>query len=225
MKVSVVMPTYNRAKMLPAAIQSYLDQDYEGDCELFIFNNGSTDETQEIIDRYREKARPGRSINYLQAKYNTLPPENFNFLIDHVYGDLICHLHDDDRLTKDSLTLRVNKFKQDPSLDVIWAGWYVGDRFYPGLPPDYERILRDEYINFTSLMWRKHVDAIMDKRLRYYHDWLFKIRCFQRYKVGHIEEPVMHYGVHLGQASVKCRQEGMNGPEEALMREILKNEP
>lgn len=223
MKVSVVMPTYNRASMLSGAIQSYLDQDYDN-CELFIFNNGSSDETQEVIERYLPKSKPGKSINWMRCTHNKLPPDNFNFLIDHVCGDLICHLHDDDRLTKDSLSIRANRFKQDPPIDVLYAGWYVGDRLYTATPPDKERIMRDEYINFTTMMWRKEVDAVMDNRLKYYHDWLFKIRCFQRYRVGHVPGPVMHYGVHLGQQSVKCRQEDQNGAEEKLMRLILRNE-
>lgn len=215
MKVSVIMSTYNRAEMLKEAIQSFLDQDYK-DAELIILDNGSTDHTSDVI-----KEMDADNIRYGWNSENVLPPNNFNQLLEHVTGDLICHLHDDDRLTKDSLSKRVAAFKADPSLQVLYAGWITGDKTYYATPPDKERIKREEYINFLTMMWRKDVNGWLEPDLRYYHDWLFKIQCFQKYKVGHIPDPVINYTIHLGQASIECRKLGMNGPEEQLMRKKL----
>ena len=186
MKVSVIMPTYNRASMLREAIESFINQDYDNS-ELIILNNGSTDETYEILSDYHH--HPKIKINHRTE--NLLPPNNFNWLLTQTTGDLICHLHDDDRLTKDSLTKRVAAFKADPSLQVLYAGWITGDKTYLATPPDKERIVRDEYINFLTMMWRKDVNGWMDPDLRYYHDWLFKIECFNKYKVGYIPDPIL----------------------------------
>jgi glycosyltransferase involved in cell wall biosynthesis len=223
MKVSVIMPTYNRAEMLKEAIQSFFDQDYQ-DAELIILDNGSTDHTRDVIINmsFREGYYNGVDrISLYKNNSNITPPHNFNQLLKYATGDLICHLHDDDRLTKDSLSLRVEAFKKDPQLQVLYAGWITGDKTYYAPRPDKERIMKDEYINFLTMMWRKDVNGWMDPDLRYYHDWLFKIQCFQKYKVGHIPDPVIYYTIHLGQASIECRKLGMNGPEEQLMRKKL----
>ena len=51
-KVSVVVPSYNHAQYLPATIQSVLDQSYVG-FELIIVNDGSTDDTAEVVRKFR----------------------------------------------------------------------------------------------------------------------------------------------------------------------------
>ena len=219
MRVSVIMPTYNRSGMVRTAIESFLNQDYENS-ELVILDNGSTDETPEILKEYSGNKR----INIITCNHNLIPPRNFNELLAYTSGDLICHLHDDDSLTKDGLSLRVKKFVNEPWLQVVYAGWITGGKTYLGQPVNAQRIITEEYVNFTTLMFRKELDLVMDTSLRYYHDWLFKIKCFQEYKVGYIPEPVMNYTIHLGQASIQCRELGMNGPEEKLMREIIKKQ-
>src|SRR3712207_8356912 len=50
-KVSVLMPTLNYARFLPEAIESVLNQTLS-DFELVIVDNGSTDDTDEVIQRY-----------------------------------------------------------------------------------------------------------------------------------------------------------------------------
>ena len=52
-KISVILPTYNAALYLGAAIDSILGQSF-GDFELIIINDGSTDNTQEILARYSD---------------------------------------------------------------------------------------------------------------------------------------------------------------------------
>jgi len=55
-KVSVVMPAYNRAKEIGAAIDSVLAQTFE-DIELIVVDDGSTDATPEIVRAYGDRVR------------------------------------------------------------------------------------------------------------------------------------------------------------------------
>jgi len=221
MKVSVIMPTYNRVTMLERAVNSFLNQTYK-DAILFILDNGSTDGTAEYLTQFENHP----TIKVATSTHNLIPPNNFNTLLHHyACGDLVCHLHDDDELTPDSIELRVNAFIKDPSLQVVYGGWITNDRVYLAEAPDKNRILKDEYVNFLTMMWRiPEVDGTFDIDLRYYHDWLFKIKCFQEYKVGYIPSPVIKYTIHLGQASIECRKLGMNGIEEQIMRNKLKEQ-
>lgn len=52
-KISVIVPTYNRSELLPRAINSILNQTFK-DFELIIVDDGSTDNTKKIIEKYSE---------------------------------------------------------------------------------------------------------------------------------------------------------------------------
>ncbi len=50
-KVSIIIPTYNRADLLPRAINSVLNQTFQ-DFELIIVDDGSTDNTKQVVGEY-----------------------------------------------------------------------------------------------------------------------------------------------------------------------------
>lgn len=61
---SIIIPTYNRANVLPRAVNSCLNQDYH-DFEIVIVDDGSTDHTEEII-----KGLPDERISYFKHENN-----------------------------------------------------------------------------------------------------------------------------------------------------------
>lgn len=229
MKVDVLMATYNRSQkvngvtMVERAIESFLKNDYK-ESNLIILNDASTDNTKEILSHYKGHER----IKIFNGDANKLPPNNWNWLWEKAESDIICQLHDDDELTESSLSLRVEQFKKNKSIEVVYGGVITqniqGEKQHTILAdePNKERILKDEYINFTTLMYKRGLSFKFDAELRYYFDWLFKIRCLLEYNVGYVKEPVMIYTVHQGQETNKCRREKMNDIEEVKMRIKLK---
>ena len=55
-KVTVVIPTYNRAHLIKDAVESVLNQTYQ-DFELIVIDDGSTDNTREVLAIYKDKLR------------------------------------------------------------------------------------------------------------------------------------------------------------------------
>lgn len=93
-KVSVGLPTHNRADTLKQAIETVLNQDY-ANIELIISDNASSDATQAICEKMRVK--DGR-IKYIRQKCDCGPTENFKKVLNNSTGEFFMWLSDDDWL-------------------------------------------------------------------------------------------------------------------------------
>lgn len=86
---SIIIPTYNRAHHLPKAIDSVLEQTFT-DWELIIVDDGSTDNTKEIVESYDDIR-----IRYIYQE-NAERSAARNNGINHSKGEWICFLDSDD---------------------------------------------------------------------------------------------------------------------------------
>ena len=69
MKISVIIPTYNRSKMLEATIDSFIVQNYpEDQYEIIISNNNSTDNTAEAINEFLLKDSTVRIVYHFEKR-------------------------------------------------------------------------------------------------------------------------------------------------------------
>ncbi len=90
--ISVIIPTYNRARYLQRAIDSVLDQTHLPD-ELIIVDDGSTDNTAEIVDDVTSRAT--FPMHFLRQE-NKGASSARNLGIQHALGDILCFLDSDD---------------------------------------------------------------------------------------------------------------------------------
>lgn len=95
---SVVIPTFNRAKVLPRAINSVLSQSFK-DFELIIVDDGSTDSTKELVETLYE----GRLKCIQQANAGVSAARNFG--VQFANGKYIIFLDSDDVLMLDALKM------------------------------------------------------------------------------------------------------------------------
>jgi glycosyltransferase involved in cell wall biosynthesis len=104
--ISVTIATYNRAHLLPRAVNSVLNQTFQ-DFELIIIDDCSTDNTKEIVKSFNDKRiiyhRHEKNKGYLAAR---------NTGWDLARGKYNCHLGDDDELLPNALETVVNKFNE-----------------------------------------------------------------------------------------------------------------
>lgn len=115
MLISIIMPVYNNEKYFPLAVKSVLNQDYT-DFELIIIDDGSTDRTSVIADKFAEQDKRVRVIH----QTNQWIYASFNRGIEEAKGEYIYILNSDDRLRENSLKMMANRvIKYRP--DVIWT--------------------------------------------------------------------------------------------------------
>lgn len=106
--VSVVIPTYNRARYVGKAIESVLAQAYRG-YEIIVVDDGSTDETSQVLRRYGDK------IRYLHQD-NAGVSAARNRGIEEARGEWIGFLDSDDEWLPDKLAVQVDALGCNPQI-------------------------------------------------------------------------------------------------------------
>jgi glycosyltransferase involved in cell wall biosynthesis len=115
-QVSVIIPTYNRAKLLSEAIESVLNQTF-GDFELIIVDDGSTDDTAAVVAGY-----PDRRIHYhRQEKQEKGATRNRGVALSR--GEFITFLDDDDWYMPRKLEVQVQALRAQPDVGMVISGW------------------------------------------------------------------------------------------------------
>lgn len=104
--VTVIIPTYNRGWILKEAIESVLSQDF-GDFELIVVDDGSTDNTMEILDGY------DRDIAVLRQENHGVSAAR-NAGIAFASGQFIAFLDSDDMWLPGKLASQIDFFNSNP---------------------------------------------------------------------------------------------------------------
>jgi len=112
--VSAIIVTYNRASFLVEAIDSVLAQSYfqknPGDWELIIVDDGSTDETPELVGRYVEK---DSRVKYFHCQHGGVSAAR-NYGLKMAAGNFIAFLDSDDLWLPDKTQVQISYLRAFP---------------------------------------------------------------------------------------------------------------
>src|SRR5947209_2458660 len=116
-RVTIIIPTVNRAHLLVRAIESALAQTCE-ELEVIVSDNGSTDATPEVVARYqgRSNLRTFRHPSTINAA------KHGQFLIEQARGEFLVCLSDDDFLESEFVDQTLAIFDQHPSISFVYTG-------------------------------------------------------------------------------------------------------
>ena len=123
-KVSIIIPVYNAEKQLERCIESVLKQDYT-DFELLLINDGSSDKSGDICERYATSDARIRVVH----KENTGVSDSRNLGISMAKGEFLQFLDSDDWITPDATGLLV-RMAQENDCEMVIADFYrvIGER-------------------------------------------------------------------------------------------------
>jgi len=110
--VSIITPVYNAQKYIAQAINSVLSQTYKN-WELIIINDGSSDNTEDIINSFCDE----RIIVISQSNGGVSSARNRGLEIAR--GEYITFLDGDDILPINSLKVRVDYLEKNPNIDLV----------------------------------------------------------------------------------------------------------
>ena len=115
MKISIVVPVYNAEKYLQECIQSVLNQS-NSDWELVLVDDGSTDRSPAICDRFAEKY-PDKIVTFHKSNEGQFLTRQYG--IKKCTGDYVGFLDADDLLDKEYVKTLINFIEKNSSVDVV----------------------------------------------------------------------------------------------------------
>ncbi|WMJ90223.1 glycosyltransferase family 2 protein [Anaerocolumna sp. MB42-C2] len=198
-KVSVILPTYNRIHTLKRSIISVLNQGFT-DYELLIIDDGSTDGTKEFIADIMDER-----IHYIKSPVNRGAANARNIGIRASKGKYIAFQDSDDEWLPDKLEKQVVVMDEaDMLTGMVYTRLFydLGDKGRIEYPPEsmsldqksgyiYEQILHRNLVGTPTMLIRRECFnkvGMFNTQLRKLEDWELCIRIAKDYKIILVDE-------------------------------------
>ncbi len=154
--ISVMMPTYNNAKYIKQAIESIYAQNYDN-IEIIVVDDGSTDNTKEIVQQYKD-------IKYFYIEHKGISVAR-NTALENAKGEYIAFLDSDDYWLPNKLNTQMQYFKDHPDCEIVFT--------------KYENFFEDEKLKTNK---RAMHEKMMEKFLKQYlPSSIIKKELFEKY--------------------------------------------
>ncbi|MBW2183914.1 MAG: glycosyltransferase [Deltaproteobacteria bacterium] len=221
-KVSVIIPTYNRAHVLREAIDSVLSQKYS-DLELLVVDDGSTDHTKEVVSSYTSK------LAYIYQEHQGVSAAR-NRGIKHTKGDYLAFLDSDDLWLPDKLSTQMRFMEDHPEIHICYTeerwirrGVRVNPmkkhRKYSGMI--FEHCLPLCIVSPSSVLIARSLleeIGVFDEELKVCEDYDLWLRISARYPIYLLDTPlIIKRGGHDDQLS-----KAMNGQDRFRIKALVK---
>ncbi len=201
--VSVIIPTYNRVTLVQEALESLLSQTRIPD-EIIVVDDGSTDNTSEVLAHYDWPVHVIRQVNQGRSAAR-------NRGMDAAQGDLAAFLDSDDVLPEESITRRVAVFESLPDVGAVYSDVLVigphgepqglSSKIYP-VPRSsgmiFADLIRRNFIPMPSVMFRRTPATAtlrFDPSIEPAEDYDFWIRLAALCQFVYLDEPLAHYRI------------------------------
>jgi len=196
-RVSIVLPTYKRAHVLPLAIKSVLAQTYQ-DWELVVVSDNSPDNTEEVVKSFDDPR-----IRYYRNDPNLRLPRTLNRGFSLARGEYLTWTSDDNMLAPEALARMVQAL-QDGQADFVFADYFeFADTDAEGQPtdlkpvrlPDVPDMARGNSIGACFLYTRQVYERIgdYDPDLFLNEDYDYWMRIARQFRIRHIPELLYYF--------------------------------
>ena len=201
--VSIVIPAYNAEQYLGETIESVLAQTFD-DFELLIIDDGSTDNTAEIVRNYSFKDNRVK----LRSQQNQGVSIARNTGIKLAKGEYIAFLDSDDKWLPNKLAVHIEHFNQDSNLGASFGKvefltsdgqltGHLSNSLLTGIKPEY-LLYENPTITTSNIVVRREVFEQVggfDEQISYSEDleWLLRLACYDTWKIEGIAEVLTQY--------------------------------
>ena len=205
--ISVIVPAYNAERTILETIKSVLQQTFS-DFELIIINDGSTDQTVELLDTVEDSRL--KIFDYENGGTSVAR----NRGLAHATGEFIAFLDADDLWTSDKLQLQLAALQQHPEAGVAYSWAYYMDeqgKFFHADKPIFfygnvyaELLVRDFIVSGSNcLIRRQAIESVgeFDPALSCAQDWDYWLRLAARWPFVVVPKLQIYYRISSNSAS------------------------
>lgn len=212
-KVSIILPTYNRAYCIKRSIDSVLRQTYT-DFELLIIDDCSTDDTEEVIGQIAEK---DDRVRCFRQPDNRGVAAARNEGIRRAQCACIAFQDSDDVWRADKLEKQMRVLEGQPDIGLVYCTLegrkkdgtliHIPDESLEksGLQGDmYRLLLQGNVIDAPTVVVRRECleqSGLFDEELICLEDWELFLRIAQNWKIGYVDEALLLSDIHEGGVS------------------------
>lgn len=223
-KVSIIMPVYNGEKYLEAAIDSIRNQTYKN-WELIIINDGSTDNTENIINQYADDR-----IKYITNETNLGLIATLNKAIDFCKGEYIARMDADDICEKGRLSKQIDFLEAHPLVAMCGTNAIVIDE-NGNRKGNIINLSSNDYIQINllfsvpivhpSIVLRASVlkNNRYNSEYKHIEDYELWCRIADKYPISNLSSKLLKYRWHTTNISVQYNEE-----QEKLKDKIITNQ-
>jgi glycosyltransferase involved in cell wall biosynthesis len=223
--VSVIIPAYNAQDFIGETIHSVINQTYP-DWEMLVIDDGSTDETRKVVEKYLSDPR----IRYLYQE-NQERAVARNHGIRCSSGQYIAFLDADDVWLSNKLEVQVDYLNHHPGVGLCFTNYHLIDTkgVLTGAPGisfssnnQFDYLLKGNFIaNSTVMIPRDVLDKVglFDEALPAFgsEDWDMWLRIARFYPIHLIDQPLALYRLHENNTSL----ERMRLSAEAVLQKVF----
>jgi len=197
-KISIVLPVYNREKLLPIAIESCLNQSFK-DFELIIIDDCSKDGSFELAKKYAEQ---DQRIKVIRNEINKKLPASLNIAFKEARGQYFTWTSDDNLLYENALERMNEVLDNSPDIGLVYTDYTlidedgkVGARLYQE-PPEFLPIRDCVGACFLYRSDLARQVGSYNENMALVDDYEYWLRFGLVTKFAHIPESLYFYRVH-----------------------------
>jgi glycosyltransferase involved in cell wall biosynthesis len=190
------LPTYNGARYLRLSIDSCLNQTYEN-IELVIVDDGSSDETPQIIKSYSDNR-----IKYIRCTDNNGLPNALNIGFANSTGAYLTWTSNDNEYIPTAIEEMLTYLRKNKNLDVVYADCWLRNLDTSSMElhvmPEITYPALENQVGACFLYTRQVYETVgyYNPKFRLVEDYDYWIRVTKQFKVGHYSKALYYYGVH-----------------------------
>lgn len=229
--ISVVIPMYNSKDTIQRALQSVVDQDYKGLFEIIVVNDGSKDNSMEVVELFIERNKSSNIVLISQLNGGVSKARNTG--LKNVTGNYIALLDSDDAWFPNKISSQMHILENNSNIDFIgtaFEGFYFKNNAEGELiNVKFKKLIFKNYFQPSTVLMKKSIIdkiGLFDESQKYAEEGNFFFRVSQEFNCFFYNKKLIVYGdgkMGFGESGLSANLKEMEKGELKNLKFAYKN--